>query len=75
MTMSSNPQSIHTVEPLSPVQFAQGIMGAVGLELYPQQVAILKATYGEPLTEWERQFIYGTGGVGKVTYLVGTGKP
>lgn len=28
---------------------------AMGLELYPQQVAILKDYYGEPLSEWEKE--------------------
>ncbi len=49
MTMSAD-----TINTMSVVEFAESILG---IELYPQQVAILKATYGESLSDWERSVV------------------
>ena len=44
------------------VEFAESILG---IELYPQQVAILKDYYGEPLSVWERQVVDRVGSLRK----------
>lgn len=56
--------NIDIVNTMPVVEFAESILG---IELCPQQVALLKDYYGEPLSVWERQVIeaYETEGKGR----------
>ncbi len=42
---------------MSPMEFVEHIFEGTGLNLYPQQVALLKAQCGEPLPDWESQVV------------------
>lgn len=42
---------------MSPMEFVEYMFEGTGLNLYPQQVALLKAQYGEALSDWEAQVV------------------